>query len=40
VGIPLQLMDDKNAVSIFTTESAATPISRHHYPFPVNTEDA
>jgi hypothetical protein len=33
-------MDDKNAVSIFTTESAATPIPRDDYAFPVNTEDA
>jgi len=40
VGIPLQLVDNKNAVSIFTTESAATPISRNDYPFPMNTQDA
>lgn len=40
MGIPLQLMDDKNAVSIFTTESAATPIPTDDYSFPVNTEDA
>jgi len=40
VGIPLQLMDDKKAVSVFTTESAATQISMDDYAFPVNTEDA
>src|SRR5215468_3212239 len=40
VGISLQLVDNKNAVSIFTTESAATPISRDYYPFPMNTQDA
>jgi hypothetical protein len=33
-------MDDKKAVSVFTTESAATPLSMHDDPFPVNTEDA
>jgi len=40
VGTPLQLVDDKKAVSIFTTESAATQISIDDYAFPVNTEDA
>jgi len=40
VGIPLQLMDDKNGISIFTTESAATEIPRDDYAFPMNTEDA
>jgi hypothetical protein len=40
VGIPLQLVDDKKAVSIFTTESAATQISIDDYAFPVDTQDA
>src|SRR5262249_52151215 len=40
VGIPLQLMDDKKAVSVFTTESAATQISIDDYAFPVDTEYA
>jgi hypothetical protein len=40
VGIPLQLMDDKNGISIFTTVSAATQIPRDDYAFPMNTEDA
>jgi hypothetical protein len=33
-------MDNKNDISIFTTESAATPISTDDYAFPVDTEDA
>jgi hypothetical protein len=33
-------MDDKNGVSIFTAESAATPIPMDNYAFPMNTEDA
>jgi hypothetical protein len=33
-------MDDKNAVSIFTTESAAAQIPTDDYSFPVNPEDA
>jgi hypothetical protein len=33
-------MDDKNGISIFTTESAATEIPTDDYAFPVNTEDA
>jgi hypothetical protein len=33
-------MDDKNGVSIFTTESATTPIPTDDYAFPMNTEDA
>jgi hypothetical protein len=33
-------MDDKNAVSILTAESAATQIPTDDYAFPVNTEDA
>src|SRR4029077_5058333 len=40
MGIPLELMDDKNGISIFTTESAATPIPTDDYAFPVNPEDA
>jgi hypothetical protein len=40
VGIPLQLIDDKNGISIFTTESAATQIPRDDYAFTMNTEDA
>jgi len=33
-------MDDKNGISIFTTESAATEIPTDDYAFPVHTEDA
>jgi hypothetical protein len=33
-------MDDKNGISIFTTESAATQIPRDDYASPMNTEDA
>ena len=40
MGIPLELMDDKNGISIFTTANAATPILTDDYAFPVNTEDA
>jgi len=40
VGIPLQLVNDKNGVSIFTTERAATQIPTDDYALPVNTEDA
>ena len=38
--ISLQLIDDKNGISIFTTESAATQIPRDDYAFTMNTEDA
>jgi hypothetical protein len=40
MGIPLQLMDDKNGISIFTTESAAPQIPTDDYAFQMNTEDA
>jgi hypothetical protein len=40
MGVPLELMDDKNGISIFTTESAATPIPTDDYAFPVNPENA
>jgi len=40
MGIPLELMDDKNGISIFTTESATTQIPKDDYAFPVNTDDA